>query len=298
MKRGLTWRVDKMSDYGKNKDGFALQGRTVFQGIVIDIENKAGSFRTWYDPFGKEKGSTYMNWDYGYARGTNAVDGDEVDVYIGPHKSSDRVFVVRQMKKPGFKEFDEHKVMLGFDNAGEAEHAYKLQYDDPRFFGGLTEISIEDFKDKLASNSEYFTKSSLILHTNSARIGTMSCFSSSKDVNHMSKNREATEILTRFSADAQQKNGELKKALTAAMVSGFAKQKAKEEQYRADLREEQPAIGTNRRMDNHEPPPIPVRRVNVYPQVWTLQPAVVPETKVPYKTGGSLDETAPEYRKR
>jgi len=287
-----------MSDYGKNKDGFALQGRTVFQGIVIDIENKAGTFRTWYDPFGNEKGSTFMNWDYGYAKGTSTVDGDEVDVYIGPHKGSDRVFVVRQMKKPSFKEFDEYKVMLGFDNAGEAEHAYKLQYDDPRFFGGLTEISIEDFKDKLGSNSVYFAKSLLILHTNSARLGTTSCFSSSKDVNHMSKNREATDILKKFSASARESNTEIKKALTAAMVSGFAKQKTMEDQYRADLREEQPAFGTNRRIDNHEPPPVPVRRVNMYPSVWTLKPAEVPEPKLSYKPGVSLDETAPEYRKR
>lgn len=114
----------------------------------------------------------------------------------------------------------------------------------------------------------------------------------------MSNNREATEILTRFSASAQQKNKEIKKALTAAAVSGWAKQKTMENQYRADLAEDQPRIGTNRRIDNHEPPPVPVRRVNAYPTVWTLQPAEVPETKVSYKTGGSLDETAPEYRKR
>jgi hypothetical protein len=53
------------------------------------------------------------------------------------------------MKKPGFKEYDEDKVMLGFDTAEEAKAAYIKQYNDPRFFGDMKKLPMEEFKAKV-----------------------------------------------------------------------------------------------------------------------------------------------------
>jgi hypothetical protein len=118
-------------------------------GFEISIENAKGTTRKWYDPHGKESGSTYMHCDYGYIRGTEGTDGDHVDVYIGPHHDSDRAFVIDQMKKPGFTEFDEQKVMLAFRTAEEAKKAYLRQYNDKRFFGSMKEMSMDEFKQKV-----------------------------------------------------------------------------------------------------------------------------------------------------
>jgi hypothetical protein len=131
------------------KGAYKLQGRIDFRGLKVSIENKKGSTRKWYDPNNKETGSTKMYFDYGYIRNTKGVDGDHVDVYIGPNHEAKSVFVVHQMKAPEFSKFDEDKCMLGFDSAEEAKKAYLRQYNDPKFFGSMTELPFEKFKDKV-----------------------------------------------------------------------------------------------------------------------------------------------------
>jgi len=71
-----------------------------------------------------------------------------VDVYIGPHKFSTRVFVVNQVD-PSTGKFDELKCMLGFESPEEAKEAYLGQYDSPKFFGSMVEMDMATFKDKL-----------------------------------------------------------------------------------------------------------------------------------------------------
>ena len=53
-----------------------------------------------------------MNNDYGYIRGTQSVDGDHIDVFLGPDLKSPNIYVVDQVNPDG--SFDEHKVMYGF----------------------------------------------------------------------------------------------------------------------------------------------------------------------------------------
>lgn len=126
-----------------------LHKRIKFAGMDISIENRKGSTRTWYDPNGKVRGSTLMKYDYGYIRRTEGTDGDHVDVYLGPHSDSDRVFIVNQKKMPDFKEFDEQKVMLGFRSPAEAKAAYLKQYSDKRFFGSMIAMRMKDFKERV-----------------------------------------------------------------------------------------------------------------------------------------------------
>ncbi len=133
------------------KAAYALQGRIEFQGLKISIENKKGSERKWYDPHNKETGSTKMYCDYGYIRMTEGVDGDHVDVYLGPNENAEFAYVVHQMKTPDFKEYDEDKCMLGFNSPKEAKSAYIKQYNSPKFFGSMTEIPMNKFKEKVLS---------------------------------------------------------------------------------------------------------------------------------------------------
>lgn len=142
---------DKVANY-------KLDGERDFQGLDIAVENKKGSTRKWYDPHGKEAGSTLMRADYGYIRGSKGTDGDHVDVYVGDAEDAVEAYLIDQMKKPDFKTFDEQKVMLGFATAAEAKALYLKQYDDPRFFGGMKIMPIQEFKMKVLDKANHGEK--------------------------------------------------------------------------------------------------------------------------------------------
>jgi len=130
----------------RNRKEWPYQGTIDFRGLKIYIENRRGSSRHWKDENTGESGSTKMQHHYGEVRRTMAPDGDPVDVYVGPDLHSDVVYIVHQMKKPGFKEYDEDKCMLGFRNAKEAKRAYLKHYNSPKFFGSMTTMSFDDFR--------------------------------------------------------------------------------------------------------------------------------------------------------
>lgn len=132
---------------------YPVKQRLDLFGFQISIENPKGSKRTWHDPHSGESGTTYMHHAYGYIRRTEGTDGDHVDVYVGPNTSSTKVFIVNQMKKPDFKEFDEQKVMLGWDRPEDAKSAYLKQYNNPKFFGSMTEMPLEEFQRKVLDKS-------------------------------------------------------------------------------------------------------------------------------------------------
>jgi inorganic pyrophosphatase len=88
-----------------------------------------------------------MNFDYGYIRGTVGKDKDHVDCYIGPNPEAETVFIVHQ-NDPTTGEYDEDKVMLGFDSENEARKAYLSQYDRLGFLGEIDAMDIETFKEK------------------------------------------------------------------------------------------------------------------------------------------------------
>jgi len=87
--------------------------------------------------------------DYGYIRRTEGVDGDHVDVFMGPNKDAADAFVITTMSAPGFKKIDEQKVMLGFDNEQEAKDSFLNHYDDKRFFGYMKKMPMDEFKRKV-----------------------------------------------------------------------------------------------------------------------------------------------------
>lgn len=125
----------------------------VIQGLRITVENPKGSVRRGVDRDGHEW-TTKMYCAYGYVKGSMGVDGDHVDVYLGPDEDAEFVYVITQMATPKFTKIDEQKVMLGFNNAKDAKKAYLRQYDNPRFFGYMKKMPFDEFKAKVLATKD------------------------------------------------------------------------------------------------------------------------------------------------
>ena len=151
--KGFTERIKELYNGADSVEksltfsGHKLQGRTAFRGLNISIENKKGTIRRGVDSDG-HKWAIKMHYDYGYIRGTEGVDGDHVDCYIGDNIDAKNVYIIHQ-KIPGTDKYDEDKCMLGFDTLADAKAAYLKQYDKPGFFGGVDTVSFELFKQKV-----------------------------------------------------------------------------------------------------------------------------------------------------
>jgi hypothetical protein len=91
-------------------------------GLDIGIEWLKGETREYKSKTTGGHFSQKMKADYGYIKRTKDADGEELDVYVGPNRQSDKVFVIKQLKDDG--SFDEHKVMLGYDSADDAKSSY------------------------------------------------------------------------------------------------------------------------------------------------------------------------------
>lgn len=135
LNKSLTW------------SGHKLQERTTFNGLNISIENKKGTIRRGVDSDG-HKWTVKMYFDYGYIRGTEGVDGDHVDCYLGGNENAKNVYIIHQ-KIPGTDKYDEDKCMLGFDTLADAKAAYLRQYDKPGFFGGVDTVPFDVFKNNV-----------------------------------------------------------------------------------------------------------------------------------------------------
>jgi Inorganic Pyrophosphatase len=93
-------------------------------------------------------------YPYGYINRTEAVDGDQVDVYLGPDESADTVYVVHQRKYGDWAHYDEDKCMLNFPSESAAKAAYLKHYDDPRFLGPITALPVAEFVAKARATKD------------------------------------------------------------------------------------------------------------------------------------------------
>ena len=125
------------------------KGHVNVQGLDITVENPEGSTRKGTDETGR-KWSTKLNNHYGYIKRTEGADGDQVDVFMGKNPESDQVFIVNQVdQKTG--EFDEHKVMIGFNNKMQAMKAYRENYDKAWKVGEVDQKNMGEFKQWLSN---------------------------------------------------------------------------------------------------------------------------------------------------
>ena len=137
------------------------KGHVTIGEFDITIENPAGSTRKGVDAKGKAWSTAMVN-AYGYIKGTESKDGDHIDVFL--HQNMDewngrKVYVVDQTNQDGT--FDEHKVMLGFNDKDEAMNAYLANYDatwaETHPGIRISETNIEDFN-KWVQSSHRKTK--------------------------------------------------------------------------------------------------------------------------------------------
>lgn len=114
---------------GQKEAGNYKKGHVKVAGFNISIEQPRGSVRSGTDANGK-KWSVTMNNTYGYMTDNVGADGDHLDVFLSNDIDSwdqQNVYVVDQYNLD--RTFDEHKVMLGFNDKDEATDAYFSNYD-------------------------------------------------------------------------------------------------------------------------------------------------------------------------
>ncbi len=121
------------------------KGHIALQGLDISIENPKGSERSGFTQEG-EPWTTIAVHHYGYIKDTVGKDKDHLDAYIGDNPESENVFVINQVD-PDTGKFDEHKVMIGFNTAEEAETGYLANYEEGwQGLGSMVPMSMDEFK--------------------------------------------------------------------------------------------------------------------------------------------------------
>ena len=95
-----------------------------------------------------------MRFDYGEILGTLGVDGDPVDVIVGPNLDAPLVYVVHQRRVNDWANYDEDKCCVGFDSQSDAEQAFLSNYDDPRFLGPITAMPVDEFVAKVRATRD------------------------------------------------------------------------------------------------------------------------------------------------
>lgn len=134
--------TDKQKEAGNYKKGHVKIGS-----FDVTIENPKGSVRSGVDSDG-ERWSTTMNNTYGYIRGAIGVDGDHIDVYLSndiDNWNGEKVFVIDVYNQDG--SFDEHKVMLGFNEAATAREDFLKNYSEGWGYNRKLDVSEVDLAD-------------------------------------------------------------------------------------------------------------------------------------------------------
>lgn len=139
--------------FGDIKKSDPIKKEYTFKDIDICIEWPKGSIRK----YGKDNSldGKKMKADYGYIKNTTSPDHEEIDVYVGSRKDSDKVFLLLQKPTPydiehGFS-MPEEKYMLGFNSKEEAEKAYKGSMP-AKWFESIEEINFHYMYKKIRTN--------------------------------------------------------------------------------------------------------------------------------------------------
>ena len=146
-KAGSTAVKPSAKSDGKNKGKKAkddmpseVENTVMFAGLNIAIENPVGSIRE------GDGWLVKMVNDYGYIVGSIGVDGDAVDVFLGPDEFSPKVYVIHTKGDD-----PEDKCFVGFNSALEAKKAFEDNYSHKGFFDSMDALSLVDFTRKIFS---------------------------------------------------------------------------------------------------------------------------------------------------
>jgi hypothetical protein len=143
--------VNSAPTEAQKKAGNYAKGHVTIHGLRVSIENPRGSVRTGMT----EEGRIWrqqMAHDYGYIKGSEGNDGDQVDCFIGDHPDSHLVYVIDQID-PETGRFDEHKCILGARNEREARAAYQANYPAGwKGIGAITALPVGEFREWLENH--------------------------------------------------------------------------------------------------------------------------------------------------
>ncbi len=138
------------------------KGELKVRGLVIKLENPKGSIRRGTDKNGKSW-EQKMAWDYGYFKRVDAVDGDKLDVFIGPDPEKGKIWVIDQVLDG---KYDESKVMLGFETEEAAREGYLANYEKGwKGLGHIRELSDEKFREWIKGGQTTMGKNAFIAAT-------------------------------------------------------------------------------------------------------------------------------------
>ena len=133
-----------------------VKKKIVFKGFKIHLDQPAGSSRTWTYDDGRAPFTAHYKHNYGFFPGVKGRDGDDLDVYVGPDKKSDKVFIWDKLKSDG-KTLDEHKVMLGFNTTKLIKKDILDTMKMQKMVGPIKEISMGELKRDWLKNAAYYS---------------------------------------------------------------------------------------------------------------------------------------------
>lgn len=135
-----------------NRKKYPFVATVRYKGLVIDVENLAGSTRTGKDANGKTWSTKFKDAHYGEIRKSKGADGDLLDVYIKdpPDAKASKAYIVHQ-NHPGTHptkagKYDEDKVVLGVASVEAAKKLYLRHYNRRDFLRSVTEMDMPSFK--------------------------------------------------------------------------------------------------------------------------------------------------------
>jgi hypothetical protein len=123
-------------------EGNYRKGEFTMHGMTIKLENPKGTTRRGYKD-GKEIWARVMQADYGYFKGTEAVDGDAIDCFVGPNPDSEMVVAIDQYRGDTF---DETKFVLGVDSQDEGSKLYLAHYPKGWRLGPVSTTTVQQLK--------------------------------------------------------------------------------------------------------------------------------------------------------
>lgn len=126
-----------------NRQPYPYAGSLSILGLPILVETAAGQTRSGVDPEGRPWSVT-MPWHYGEIVGTMGLDGDPVDVMVGPNPSAPNVYIMH-IRVPGTEQMEEDKAYLGFDSPEDALAAFRDAYTRRDLLSGYTRWHAADF---------------------------------------------------------------------------------------------------------------------------------------------------------
>ena len=157
---------DKTNEFpteAQKETGVYSKGRFQYEGLTFIIENPQGSYRQGQDKDGN-RWRQQMHNAYGYFGEAKGVDKDKLDFFIGPNPVTGGIFVVAQNDAEG--NFDEHKIMFGFESPQDAKHAYMSNYSPGwKGFRLIRQVTLDYFKNEFMKHSnsvQWLTKHNFV----------------------------------------------------------------------------------------------------------------------------------------